>query len=89
MISAMLTDPDPEAFSSGGGSCIISPLGEVLAGPIWNVNDSDSDGSLQIVDVDFDDCLRGRLDLDLAGSYSRNDAFSLKVEGLDLNPPPL
>lgn len=53
-------------FASRGGSCIISPLGEVLAGPLWD----DEDGLLT-VDVDFDDCLRGRLDLDVGGSYSR------------------
>lgn len=51
---------------SRGGSCIISPSGEVKAGPLWD----DKDGLL-VVDMDFEDCLRGRLDLDVAGSYSR------------------
>jgi nitrilase len=60
-------------FVSRGGSCIISPFGEVLAGPLWE-NDSD----LLIADVDFDDCLRGRLDLDVAGSYSRLVARLMK-----------
>jgi len=53
-------------FVSRGGSCIISPLGEVLAGPLW-----DDEDRLLTVDVDFDDCLRGRLDFDVGGSYSR------------------
>lgn len=94
--------PQPEDFVSRGGSSIVSPLGDVISGPLW-----DDENGLLAVDVDFDDCLRGRLDLDVGGSYSRyvlssvfhsevsllltvprNDSFKLTVEGLDLNPPP-
>jgi nitrilase len=83
-------DPGPvisDPYLTAGGSCIINPFGQVVAGPIWNVSDDDQ-GSLLVVEVDFEDCVSARLDLDIAGSCSRNDAFTLKVEGLDLNPPP-
>ncbi|KAI1427565.1 carbon-nitrogen hydrolase [Xylaria sp. FL1777] len=70
-------------FVSRGGSSIVSPFGEVLAGPQW-----EDDEGLIYADVDLEDCVRGRLDLDAAGSYSRNDAFKLSVEGLDLHPLP-
>ena len=89
-----------EEFASRGGSCIVSPLGQVLEGPLWENEDA-----MLTTEVDFDDCLRGRLDLDVAGSYSRygsvllgffgvflirlnrNDAFKLTVNGLDISPP--
>ncbi|KAF2166473.1 hypothetical protein M409DRAFT_66526 [Zasmidium cellare ATCC 36951] len=70
-------------FISGGGSCIISPFGKVLARPIW-----DADGELLIQELDFEGCEKGQLDLDVSGSYSRNDSFHLSVDGLDLVPPP-
>lgn len=75
---------DDEEFVSRGGSCIIAPMGDVVAGPLWEVEE----GGLLMVTADFEDCYKGRLDLDVAGSYSRNDAFRLHVEGLDLAPPP-
>ncbi|KAF2622506.1 carbon-nitrogen hydrolase [Macroventuria anomochaeta] len=77
------SSPDDEDYVSRGGSCIVSPLGEVIAGPVWEKEDE-----LLVTEVDFEDCERGRLDFDSAGSYSRSDSFKLSVEGLDLNPPP-
>ncbi|KAI1825446.1 carbon-nitrogen hydrolase [Xylaria intraflava] len=70
-------------FLSRGGSSIVSPFGEVLAGPQW-----EDDEGLIYADVDMEDCVRGRLDLDAAGSYSRNDSFKFSVEGLGLDPLP-
>lgn len=70
-------------FVCRGGSCIVSPTGTVLAGPVWEAEDE-----ILTATVDFEDCERGRLDLDVAGSYGRMDSFELKVDGLDLSPPP-
>ncbi|PNY27710.1 Uncharacterized protein TCAP_02360 [Tolypocladium capitatum] len=80
---ATKTDGTPASFSSRGGSCIVSPFGDVLAGPQW-----EDDEGLIFADVDMRDCIRGRLDMDAAGSYSRGDSFKFSVQGLDLDPLP-
>lgn len=77
------TSKPSASFVSRGGSSIVGPFGDVLAGPQWE----DADG-LIFADVDFRDCIRGRLDMDAGGSYSRNDSFNFSVRGLDLDPLP-
>lgn len=71
------------SFVSRGGSSIVNPFGDVLAGPQW-----EDEHGLIFADVDFRDCIKGRLDLDAGGSYSRNDSFNFSVQGLDLDPLP-
>ena len=58
----------------GGGSVIVSPLGEVLAGPL-----RDSEGILA-AQLDLDDLARARFDFDAVGHYARADVFSLHVD---------
>ena len=53
-----------------GGSVIISPSGQVLAGPL-----RDGEGVLT-AQLDLDDIVRGKFDLDVVGHYARNDSES-------------
>ncbi len=64
---------DPEAVVSRGGSCIIGPLGQILAGPNY-----EQEGILT-ADLDLDDIARGKFDLDVVGHYARPDVFTLHV----------
>jgi nitrilase len=56
-----------------GGSVIVGPLGQVLAGPVF--------GSEAIItaDLDLDDIPRAKFDFDVTGHYSRPDVFQLAV----------
>jgi nitrilase len=59
--------------ASRGGSCIISPLGEILAGP-------DFEGEAVLTaEVDLADIARGKFDFDAVGHYARPDVFRLHV----------
>ncbi len=68
---------EPEIMSEGG-SVIISPSGEVIAGPLWNQQ------GLLTADLDFDTLVKMKLDFDVIGHYSRPDVFELHI----FNQPP-
>jgi nitrilase len=63
-----------------GGSAIISPFGEVLAGPLY-----DQEGIL-FADLDFAEIARGKFDFDVAGHYARPDVFQLVVNEMPFHP---
>lgn len=61
---------------SRGGSMIVSPLGEVLAGPLY-----DQEGILY-ADIDVGETIRGKMDFDVVGHYGRPDVFRFEVNGM-------
>jgi len=56
-----------------GGSVIIAPTGEIIAGPLW-----DKEGILY-AQLDLDEITKAKIDFDVVGHYSRPDIFQLKV----------
>lgn len=56
-----------------GGSVIVSPLGQVLAGPLYG-----QEGILY-ADLDSDEIVRSKYDFDVTGHYARPDVFQLVV----------
>ncbi|MFQ5346773.1 MAG: carbon-nitrogen hydrolase family protein [Rhodothalassiaceae bacterium] len=65
---------DPASVLIRGGSTIISPLGDVLAGPIYGAE------TTLFADIDMAEIARGKYDLDVAGHYARPDVFRLLVD---------
>jgi nitrilase len=57
-----------------GGSMIVGPLGDVIAGPF------EGQTGLLTAEIDTSELVRARYDLDVVGHYSRPDIFSLQVD---------
>ena len=65
---------DPDTVVTAGGSCIVDPFGNFIAGP-------DTDGEAVLVaEIDLGQIVRGKFDLDVVGHYSRPDIFQLHVD---------
>ncbi len=56
-----------------GGSVIVSPFGEVIAGPLF-----DEEGILY-ADLDLSEIAKAKVDFDVVGHYARPDIFQLHV----------
>ena len=69
---SLLTD-EPEDICPGG-SVIISPMGEILAGPLRN------ETGVLLAELDLNEIAQSKLDFDVIGHYARNDIFKFKVE---------
>lgn len=65
---------EPGTVLMRGASMIVSPMGEVLAGPLLN------EEGLLYADVSNDLIVRSKLDFDPVGHYARPDVFSLHVD---------
>lgn len=86
VISACQVQPSPKTLGIevanwpaerpliNGGSVIVGPLGDVLAGPLLG------ESGLLCAQIDMDDLVRARYDLDVVGHYSRPDIFELVVD---------
>ena len=56
-----------------GGSVIVSPLGKVIAGPLYG------EEGILYADLEMDEIVRSKVDFDVVGHYSRPDVFQLIV----------
>jgi nitrilase len=71
---------DPEAIVCRGGACIVNPLGDLLAGPLW-----DEEGTLT-AEIDLRAIPKAQYDFDPVGHYSRPDIFRLSVNRTAATP---
>lgn len=65
---------DPGTVLIGGGSVIVSPLGEIMAGP------AGTGECVLTANLNLDEIVTGKFDLDVTGHYARPDVFSLTVD---------
>jgi nitrilase len=70
---AAVQGDDPETVLMRGGSCIVGPLGQVLAGPNFEGR------CILTAELDLDEIPRGKYDMDTVGHYARPDLFRLHV----------
>jgi nitrilase len=64
----------PDTLLMRGGSLIVGPLGEILAGPDYGGE------TILFADADLDEIVRGKYDFDVVGHYARPDVLRLLID---------
>jgi nitrilase len=70
---AAINGDDPDSVIMRGGSAIIGPLGQVLAGPLFDRE------IILTAEIELSEIIRGKYDFDVVGHYARPDVFRLHV----------
>lgn len=70
----------PEDVLVRGGSVIVNPYGQVLAGPSFDGE------TILTADLTLEDLARAKFDFDVAGHYARPDVFQLVVNESPMEP---
>jgi len=65
---------DPDTVLMRGGSMIVGPLGDVLAGPDY------AGETILYAKIDPAQVVQGKYDFDVVGHYARPDVFNLQVD---------
>ena len=71
---------DKNTIIMNGGSCIINPLGKIIAGPLRNKS------GILTANIDLNEIIKGQYDFDVKGHYSRPDIFKLNVNEKENKP---
>ena len=69
-----------ETVLINGGSLVVSPFGEILAGPVFG------EETLLFAELDLNDIARGKMDFDAMGHYARPDIFELSINRTPQKP---
>lgn len=72
--------PPDQDWLIRGGSCIVGPLGRLLAGPVYG------EECVLVADLDRADLARAKFDFDVVGHYARPDVFTLHVNEQPMKP---
>jgi nitrilase len=66
---------DSREVLCSGGSVVVSPFGEIVAGPL------EGETGILVADLELDQVVRSKLDFDVNGHYQRKDIFTFEAHG--------